>query len=134
MKAIKSLALGAAAALCALSPVALAQADQTINVIAPDKDQLSPYIEATTKHFVLVGNVSEAELRRRAIRLERFHAALATIAPSTNDNRLLIYLTEGIQPIQRMAHMTGIAGYYVPTAMGAVRAMVTKLCGQRSWR
>ena len=119
MKAIKSLALGAAAALCALSPLALAQADQTINVIAPDKDQLSPYIEATTKHFVLVGNVSEAELRRRAVRLERFHAALATIAPSTNDNRLLIYLTEGIQPIQRMAHMTGIAGYYVPTAMGA---------------
>ncbi|MEQ1542677.1 MAG: DUF1570 domain-containing protein [Novosphingobium sp.] len=94
-------------------------AQDTLTVTAPGKEQLSNWLEATTKHFVLVGEVSEAELRHRAIRLERMHAALATIAPETNENRLLIYLTDGIMPIQRMAHADNIAGYYIPTAAGA---------------
>lgn len=96
-----------------------AAAQEAVTVVAPGKEQLSNWLEATTKHFVLVGAMSEADLRHRAIRLERMHAALATIAPEANENRLLIYLTDGIMPIQRMAHADNIAGYYIPTATGA---------------
>ncbi len=98
-----------------LSPV---QADNLV-VTAPDKRSQSSWLEATTKHFVIVGDMPESQLRRRAMRLEQFHALLAKAAPERNDNRLLIYLTDGIGTIQSMAHENSIAGYYIPTAMGA---------------
>lgn len=117
----------AAALAIGASPAAMAQ----ITVNGPAERQLSGWLEATTKHFVLVGKVSEGELRRRAIRLERIHAALSTIAPATNDNRLLIYLTDGITQIQRMAHTDSIAGYYIPTAMGAFSVSPLTFAEQR---
>lgn len=110
-----ALALSACTCLC-LSP---ARAADEIVVGAPAKSSLTDWLEATTRHFIIVGEMSEGELRRRATRLEQMHALLSMIAPARSENRLTIYLTDGITPIQQMAHNDGIAGYYVPTAMGA---------------
>ncbi|MBW8785320.1 MAG: FAD-dependent oxidoreductase [Novosphingobium sp.] len=77
------------------------------------------WLEAATSHFVIAADTSEGALRGRATRLEQMHALLATISPDTGDNRLLVYLTNGISEVQDMAHRSDIGGYYVPTAMGA---------------
>jgi tetratricopeptide (TPR) repeat protein len=114
----KFIALLSAVSASTAIAVGTARADEVV-VTAPDKSTLSNLSEATTKHFVIVAAMSESELRRRATRLEQMHALLATIAPERSDNRLVIYLTDGIDPIQKMAHADYIAGYYVPTARGA---------------
>jgi tetratricopeptide (TPR) repeat protein len=112
-------------ATCALAALACASVTATpvraddVVVNAPNRANLSDWLEATTKHFVIVGEMSDSEIRRRAIRLEQIHALLAKMAPERSENRLTIYLTDGVDPIKRMAHMNNIAGYYVPTAMGA---------------
>jgi tetratricopeptide (TPR) repeat protein len=109
----------AACAAALLSGTAIEPARADVTVVAPDRASQSSWLEATTRHFIILGDMPEAQLRRRAMRLEQFHSLLATVAPERSENRLLIYLTDGIDPIQQMAHMNFIAGYYVPTAMGA---------------
>ena len=104
------------AALALHAPICAAD---EVTVVAPAKETVSNWLEATTSHFVVVAQMDEGQLRKRAARLERLHALLSLIAPARSDNKLLIYMTDGIDPIQRMAHMNNIAGYYVPTAMGA---------------
>lgn len=83
--------------------------------------------EATTKHFVVLGNTSESELRKRALRLEQFDAAMRYLVGGEEGVRVHLYLLDSMTDLQRLAGSNSIAGFYSASAQEAHAFMPMKI-------
>ncbi len=83
--------------------------------------------EASSDHFVIYGNQSDAEIRTFADRLERYHAALRFVTtvkaekPSPS-NRLTVYVVSSDREVQELygTQSSMLKGFYVPRAGGSI--------------
>ena len=77
---------------------------------------------AESPHFVLYGNLSEGELRRRILQLEDFDHLLRLIIAVTEPpapNKLQVYIVANGQDLRRIQQVpAGIAGFYTATPDG----------------
>jgi len=77
--------------------------------------------EATSAHFIVYSEGSEAQLREFAAKLEKFDFVLRAYHHVTAPNspvKLRVYLLPTIQAVGKMAGSEGIAGYYIPESRG----------------
>lgn len=74
------------------------------------------WLEATTRHFVIVGDVSEAELRDRARRLEQYDAMLRMVFSAPETTQVHMYLLDTMDDVQELAGSSSVAGFYIPDA------------------
>jgi tetratricopeptide (TPR) repeat protein len=85
------------------------------------------WLEATTKHFVVVGNTSEGDLRKRALRLEQFDAAMRFLVGGEEGVRVHLYLLDTMSDVQRLAGNSSIGGFYSASAQEAHAFMPMKI-------
>lgn len=99
-------------------------------VAAPTR---AAWYEASSDHFVIYADDSEADVREFAQNLERYHSALGyvtgrEVAKPSPSNRLVIFVVGNQRDIRKLAgtDSRSIAGFYVPRA-GASRAFVQNI-------
>ncbi len=99
---------------------------------------LAKWHVAESDHFVIYADQREADIRKFAQRLERFHAAMsfafgATTKKPSPSNRVTVYVVSSDRKVQQLAGGTNrrVAGFYVPRAGGTL-AVVPKLRKARS--
>jgi tetratricopeptide (TPR) repeat protein len=85
------------------------------------------WLEATTKHFVVVGDTTEGELRKRALRLEQFDAAMRFLLGGEEGVRVHLYLLNTMSDVQRMADDRSVGGFYSASAQEAHAFMPMKI-------
>lgn len=85
------------------------------------------WLEATTKHFIVAGDISEAEIRKRALRLEQFDAAMRFLVGGEEGTRVHLYLLNSMSDLQRLADSNSVAGFYSATAQEARAFMPMKI-------
>jgi tetratricopeptide (TPR) repeat protein len=78
------------------------------------------WLQAKSNHFIVYGDMPEAQLRRKVERLERFHAALRTLFKVEREDVGTIYLTPSMSDLQEIAGSANIGGFYQGSAQGAV--------------
>ena len=93
--------------------------------------------EAKSKHFVILGDAREGEIRRFAERLERIDQAVRFIRklddpPLTDSNKLTIFMLTDQESIAKLAGSKLVAGFYIPRVTGAV-AFVPRRAGSAEW-
>lgn len=85
--------------------------------------------EASSDHFLIYADSSEASLRGFAERLERFHATVQEIRPAAEDegrksNRVVVFVVPTIEAVQKICGGSGkcgsIAGFYIPRVGNSV--------------
>ncbi len=84
--------------------------------------------EASSAHFVVYANQSEAEVRKISERLERYHNAVSTKLnlplnqETSPSNRVVIYVVSSMYKVQKLfgGNEKNIAGFYVPGAGASV--------------
>ena len=77
--------------------------------------------EATSAHFIVYSEGSEAQLREFAAKLEKFDFVLRAyhkVTAPSNPVKLRVYLLPSIQSVGKMYGNEGVAGYYVPESRG----------------
>lgn len=78
------------------------------------------WLEATTPHFVLYGNLSADDLRSRALKLEQFDAVLRKLLSVGDSPRVEVYYLESQQQVAELFHGNpGIAGFYTANSQRA---------------
>ena len=93
--------------------------------------------EAKSKHFVILGDAREGEIRRFAERLERIDQAVRFVRtmddpPLTDSNKLTIFMLSNQESIAKLAGSKLVAGFYIPRVTGAV-AFVPRRAGSAEW-
>jgi len=83
------------------------------------------WYEVSTEHFVVYSNEKPERLQRFATNLERFDKALryylkAPDTPVGKANRVVVYVLDNVEAVQRLASNKDLAGYYIPRAGGSV--------------
>jgi tetratricopeptide (TPR) repeat protein len=92
--------------------------------------------EAKSSHFIIYADLSPAELKAFADRLERFDQAVRQVRgmddPAlTDSNRLTIYVLRSEMAVEKLAAQgSGVAGFYNSRASGSV-AFVPRSAGSR---
>jgi tetratricopeptide (TPR) repeat protein len=96
------------------------------------------WLEASSDHFVIYGDLNEKAIREFADRLERFHAGMSIFLrrPPTKpspSNRVSVYVVTNEAKVRQVVGATDryLAGIYLPRA-GASIAIVPKLRGART--
>jgi tetratricopeptide (TPR) repeat protein len=74
------------------------------------------WLEARSKHFIVYGDMSEADLRNRTERLERFDALLRTLFSVEDSARVSVFILPTIGDVQDLAHNRDIGGFYNASA------------------
>ena len=84
------------------------------------------WLQASSPHFIVYGNVSPKEMAQFADRLARFDAAIRKVVPTQagepgTSDKLTIYMVESVSGVQRLydGNKKSIAGFYRATAAGA---------------
>lgn len=79
------------------------------------------WLEARSAHFVVIGDISEADLRRRTLELERYDAALRYLLGVKDAPPVTVFLLPGLGAVREAAggRMRNIAGFYSANAQGA---------------
>lgn len=83
------------------------------------------WYEVSTEHFVVYSNDRPERLQRFATNLERFDKALRYYrqlpdTPVGKANRVVVYVLDNVESVQRLAGNKDLAGYYIPRAGGSV--------------
>lgn len=86
------------------------------------------WLRASSQHFVVIENTSEARLRAEATELERYDALLrrfhkVEVKDDDAFNKVTIYVVGGVDALQKLAHNRSIGGWYVPRVDGSVAFM-----------
>lgn len=81
------------------------------------------WLEASSPHFKIYGNISPKEMSQFADRLARFDAAMRRVLVAPADqtggsDKLIIYVVDGVSTVQKLANAGNIAGYYHASAAG----------------
>jgi tetratricopeptide (TPR) repeat protein len=78
------------------------------------------WLEATTPHFVLYGNLSADDLRARALKLEQFDAVLRKLLSVGDSPRVEVYYLQSQQQVADLFHGSpNVAGFYSADAQRA---------------
>ena len=79
------------------------------------------WLEAKSAHFTVIGDTSEADLRRRTLELERYDAALRYLLGIKDTQPVTVYVLAGLGAVREAAggRMRNVAGFYNATAQGA---------------
>lgn len=94
--------------------------------------------EASSDHFVIYADDKDADIRKFAENLERYHSAMAYLLGIKADrpspsNRVTIYVVGDQSDIRKLAGTGGrVAGFYIPRAGGS-RAFVQDIRNQRGY-
>lgn len=83
------------------------------------------WLEASTSHFVIYGDVSQTRMADFAEKLERFDSALRFVLKTPPPepgvlNRVTIFMVHDEAAVQRRASLSNVAGFYRATADGAI--------------
>lgn len=83
------------------------------------------WLRATTAHFVIYDDTTEAKARAEATELERFDTVLRHFhrtEPNPDDafNKVTIYVVGGTDAISRLTGSDNIVGFYLPRTSGSV--------------
>ena len=85
------------------------------------------WVEASSRHFLIYGDMSQAQARNFAERLERFDGALRFFTrlrdtPGAGSNRLTVYFVDDVDDVRRLigAPSSRIGGFYVGSAAGSI--------------
>lgn len=106
----------------------LALASATLLSFAAAPQAAAQWTEATSKHFIVVADMPEPQLRRYTERLERFDAAMRLIARAPERigdeaNRVTVIVLPSMGDVQRYAGNPNVGGVYRPNAQGSVAIM-----------
>jgi tetratricopeptide (TPR) repeat protein len=74
------------------------------------------WLEARSKHFIVYGDMSEGELRKRTERLERFDALLRTLFSVQESVPVSVFIMPTMGDVQDLAHNRDIGGFYSASA------------------
>ncbi len=74
------------------------------------------WLEARSKHFVVYGDLAEAELRDKTQKLERYDAALRAQFGLTTEDVATIYMVDSLDDIRRLSGRAGVGAYYRSSA------------------
>lgn len=85
------------------------------------------WLEARTKHFVVVGDINEGDLRKRALRLEQFDAAMRFLFGAEEGVPVRLYLLNSMTDLQRLAGSNSVAGFYSASSQEAHAFMPMKI-------
>ena len=85
------------------------------------------WLQAKSDHFIVYGDMPEAQLRRKIERLERFHGALRTLFKVDREDVGTLYIVGSLGELQELAGSTQIVGFYQGSAQGAVGFVPEKL-------
>ncbi|MBC2670507.1 hypothetical protein ACFOON_03040 [Novosphingobium piscinae] len=90
------------------------------------------WTEASSAHFVVYADESEAQIRRFAEQLERYHAALAMLTnaspePPSPSNRVTVYVVRSEQDVRKLhgGNNRFLGGFYLPRAGGSLAIVPT---------
>lgn len=83
------------------------------------------WLKATSQHFVVYADASEAALKKQAADLEVFDAALRRFqhVPDSDDarhNKVTVFVLPTIAAVQKLGRMGDIGGFYYPRVSGSV--------------
>lgn len=93
--------------------------------------------EASSDHFVIYADDSEADIRKFAENLERYHSAIEALTgqkverPSPS-NRVTIFVVGDQRDMRALTGKRTVAGFYIPRA-GASRAFVQDIRNQKGY-
>ncbi|MBK8630342.1 MAG: DUF1570 domain-containing protein [Sphingomonadales bacterium] len=87
------------------------------------------WLEATTKHFVIYGDMSEAKLRQFADNMERFDGAMRQIVKTDETKPVTVYVVEDMGEVQKLAGRRNVGGFYQPSAQGNYMVIPLKAQG-----
>ncbi len=90
------------------------------------------WLEARSKHFTIVGDVSEQLLRRQVDRLERFDATMRLIVPEATEFNLPVMIVPTERTVRELAHNPdfNLLAFFVPSAYGVFAVTPAKIAGQ----
>lgn len=79
------------------------------------------WLEAKSTHFTVIGDTSEADLRRRTLELERYDATLRYLLGVKETPPVTVYVLSGLGAVREAAggQMRNVAGFYNANAQGA---------------
>jgi len=75
--------------------------------------------EAKSENFTVIGDMSEADLRKWSERLEQYHGMLAYLLDAKRTVPVTVYVLDGLGAVQRAGGSRSIAGFYSATAQSA---------------
>jgi tetratricopeptide (TPR) repeat protein len=75
--------------------------------------------EATTKHFIVYGDLSDKEIRNFAERMERFDAAMRQLVKAKETTPVTVYAVKNLTEVQKLAGDRQVGGFYSPSAQGS---------------
>ncbi|HEX8056598.1 MAG TPA: hypothetical protein VF481_08050 [Novosphingobium sp.] len=91
------------------------------------------WLQASSMHFVVYANDSQADIRKISDQLERYHAAMASIVsvqldPPSPSNRVTVYIVSGEAEVRKLYGEGNkyVGGFYLPRAGGSL-AIVPKV-------
>jgi hypothetical protein len=85
------------------------------------------WLEAKSKHFTVIGNMSESELRARTVKLERFDSMLRHLLAPEATVPVTVYVLDGLQAVQDARGSSDVAAFYEITAQRAFIVTPEKL-------
>ena len=85
------------------------------------------WFEAKSKHFTVYGDMTEAALRERVQRLEKFDAALRGLFNVKTEDQATIYIVGSMDDVQRLSRSRNVLGFYRADAQGAVGVVPERL-------
>ncbi len=83
------------------------------------------WFEASSDHFVIFADDSEADIRAFAENLERYHAAMEdftgrSIGNPSPSNRITVFVAGSAGEVRKLARTSSVAGFYIPRASDSV--------------
>ncbi|MEO6388881.1 MAG: DUF1570 domain-containing protein [Croceibacterium sp.] len=87
------------------------------------------WLEASSPHFTVVGDMSEAELRSRTLQLERYDAMLRHVLAPKQTIPVIVYEMAGLDGVRAAmgGNMRNVAGFYNASAQRAFAVVPEKL-------
>lgn len=102
-----------------------------VSFVAASQPAYAEWLRATSPHFVVVGDMPEAALKKRVERLETYHAALRTLFKVENEGVGTIYMMPSLSELQKLAGSNNIGGFYRGDAQGAIGFVPERLPYER---
>jgi tetratricopeptide (TPR) repeat protein len=90
------------------------------------------WLEATSKHFTVTGDLSEPILRRRVGHLERFDAVMRLMVPKSTETNLRVLVVSSAAEVRELAHSrkSGLQAFYLPSPFGVFAVVPAQVSNQ----
>jgi tetratricopeptide (TPR) repeat protein len=90
------------------------------------------WLEARSRHFTVVGDISEQSLRRQVDRLERFDATMRLILPRSTEFNLPVMVVPTDAVVRELARSpdSGLLAYFLPSPYGVFAVTPATITGR----